>query len=114
MSKAEVMLIMILFHDSDYRCLKHFYLEKVRKHLRHLFPELVSYNRFVELKREIAIPLALFIKKVLLGKCTGISFVDSTPLRICRNRRIHIHKVFRGIAQRGRCPWAGPSGESCT
>ena len=28
MSKAEVMLIMILFHDSGYRCLKHFYQEK--------------------------------------------------------------------------------------
>ena len=28
MSKAEVMLIMILFHDSSYRCFKHFYLEK--------------------------------------------------------------------------------------
>ena len=71
MSKAEIMLIMILFHDSGYRCLKHFYLEKV--------------------------------KKVLLGKCTGISFVDSTPLRVCRNQRIHIHKVFKGIAQRGKC-----------
>ena len=94
---------MILFHDSGYRCLKHFYLEKVCKHLRHLFPKVVSYNRFVELEKEVAIPLALFIKKVLLGKCTGISFVDSTPLRVCRNQRIHIHKVFRGIAQRGKC-----------
>ena len=103
MSKAEIMLIMILFHDSGYRCLKHFYLEKVCKHLRHLFPKVVSYNRFVELEKEATIPLALFIKKVLLGKCTGISFVDSTPLRVCRNQRIHIHKVFRGIAQRGKC-----------
>ena len=33
----------------------------------------------------MAIPLALFIKKILLGKCTGISFVDSTPLRVCKN-----------------------------
>lgn len=50
--------------------------------MRHLFPKVVSYNRFVELEKEVAIPLALFIKKVLLGKCTGISFVDSTPLNI--------------------------------
>ena len=103
MSKAEVMLIMILFHDSGYRCLKHFYLDKVCRHLRHLFPKVVSYNSFVELEREVAIPLALFIKKVLLGKCTGVSFVDRTPLRVCRNQRIHIHKVFKGIAQRGKC-----------
>ena len=97
------MLIMVLFHDSGYRCLKHFYLEKVCKHLRGLFPKVVSYNRFVELERDVAIPLALFIKKVLLGRCTGISFVDSTPLRVCRNQRIHIHKTFKGIAQRGKC-----------
>lgn len=103
MSKAEIMLIMILFHDSGYRCLKHFYLEKVCKHMGHLFPQVVSYNRFVELEKEIAIPLALFIKKVLLGKCTRISFVDSTPLRVCRNQRIHIHKTFKGIAMRGKC-----------
>lgn len=103
MSKSEIMLIIILFHDSGYRCLKHFYVEKVCKHLRHLFPKVVSYNRFVELEKQVAVPLALFIKKVLLGKCTGISFVDSTPLRVCRKQRIHIHKVFKGIAQRGKC-----------
>ena len=97
------MLIMILFHDSGYRYFKHFYLEKVCKRLRHLFPKIVSYNRIVELEREVVIPLALFIKKVLLGKCTGISFVDSAPLRVCKNQRIHIHKVFKGIAQRGKC-----------
>ena len=58
MSKAEIMLIMILFHDSNYRCLKHFYQERVCKHLRHLFPKVVSYNRFVELEREVAVPVA--------------------------------------------------------
>lgn len=25
-------------------------------------------------------------------------------MRVCRNQRIHIHKVFKGIAQRGKCP----------
>ena len=95
MSKAEIMVIVILFHSSGFRCLKHFYKEYVCVHLRHLFPNVVSYNRFVELQKTIAIPLAIFIKKVLLGKCTGISFVDSTPLRVCRTQRIHIHKTFK-------------------
>ena len=103
MSKAEVMLIKILFHDSGYRCFKHFYLEKVCKQFRHLFSKVVSYNRIVELERDVAVPLTLFIEKVLLGKCTDISFVDSTPLRVCKNQRIHIHKLFKGIAQRGKC-----------
>ena len=60
LSKAEVMLIIILFHDSGYRCFKHFYLEKVCKQLRHLFPKVVSYNRIVELERDVALPLTLF------------------------------------------------------
>ena len=103
LSVPEVMTIMILFHNSGYRCLKHFYLNEVCVNLRHLFPKTVSYNRFVELQKDAALPLAIFIKKVLLGKCTGISFVDSTPLRVCRNQRIHIHKTFKGIAARGKC-----------
>ena len=37
------------------------------------------------MERDVIIPLTLFIKKVLLGKCTGISFVASTPLRVCKN-----------------------------
>ena len=56
MSKAEVMLIMILFHTSGYRCFKHFYLEKVCKHLRHLFPKEPCIN----LQRTIDTQLALF------------------------------------------------------
>lgn len=47
--------------------------------------------------------LWLCSSRSFLGKCTRISFVDSTPLRVCRNQWIHIHKVFKGIAQRGKC-----------
>ena len=67
MSKAEIMVIVILFHSSGFRCLRHFYQEYVCVHLRHLFPNVVSYNRFVELKKNISIPLAIFIKEVLWG-----------------------------------------------
>ena len=64
MSKAEVMLIIIiLFHDSGYRCLKHFYVEKVCKYLRHLFPNVVSYNRFVELQKDVVIPLTYSLRR---------------------------------------------------
>ena len=37
-----------------------------------LFPVLSSYSRFVELEKEVALCLALVVKGVLLGKCTGI------------------------------------------
>ena len=80
MSKAEIMLIMILFPDSGYHRLKHFYQEKICKQIRDLFPKVVSYNCFVELEKDVAIPLAMFIKMMLLGKCTGISFSGNEPL----------------------------------
>ena len=99
MNDAEIMVILILFHSGGFRCFKHYYNEYVCKHLTHLFPRLVSYNRFVELEKDILLPLTIFIKQVLLGTCTGISFVDSTPLRVCRNQRILVHDItgFRGI-----------------
>lgn len=50
---GEIMLIMILFHDSGYCCLKHFYQEKICIYMRHLFPKVVSYNRFVKLEKEV-------------------------------------------------------------
>lgn len=100
MSKAESL---ILFHDSGYRALKYFYLEKVCNICIISSQRLFLNNRFVEYEKEIAISLALFIKKVILGKCTGISFVDSTRLLIYKNQRIHIHKTFKGIAQGGKC-----------
>lgn len=103
MNDAEIMVILILFHSGGFRCFKHYYNEYVCKHLTHLFPRVVSYNRFVELEKDILLPLTIFIKQVLLGTCTGISFVDSTPLRVCRNQRILIHKTFEGLATRGKC-----------
>ena len=53
MNDAEVMVILILFHSGGFRCFKHYYKEYVCKHLRGLFPRCVSYNRFVELEKEI-------------------------------------------------------------
>ena len=67
------------------------------------FSRLESYNRFVELEKDILLALTIFIKQVLLGTCTGISFVDSTPLRVCCNQRIQIHKTFEGLVTRGKC-----------
>ena len=100
---SEVMTIQVLFHLSGYRNFKTFYTGYVWVHLGSYFPDLVSYNRMVELKRDSLIPLAIYLKTHGVGPCTGISFIDSTPIRVCNNRRIHSHKVFEGLAQRGQC-----------
>ncbi|MDD7884561.1 IS982 family transposase [Flavivirga sp. 57AJ16] len=46
--------------------------------------------------------MALYIKTCCLGRCTGISFIDSPPIRACKNKRIKQHKVFDGIATTGK------------
>ena len=90
MCDSEVMTILILFHKSGYRCLKHYYLNHIctDAEMRKRFPKTVSYNRFVELQKVAVLKLIAFVKLVLMGKCTGISIIDSTPLRVCRNQRI--------------------------
>ena len=98
MSDSEVMTILILFHNSGYRSLKHFYLDHVCMHMRHLFPKTVSYDRFVELEKLAVLKLAVMVKTILMGKCNSISFIDSTPLRVCKNQRILQYKAFKGIA----------------
>ena len=102
LSTSEVMTIMILFQLSGVRCFKWFYKQYVTKHLSEEFPQLVSYNRFVELQKKVVLHMALFAKTSCLGDCTGISFVDSTPIRVCKNKRIFNHKVFKNIATRGK------------
>ncbi|KNY25669.1 IS982 family transposase [Pseudobacteroides cellulosolvens] len=102
MTLSEVMTITIYFHHSSYRNFKHYYKEFVCKRLNGYFPSLVSYTRFVELMQQALIPLILYTQKYRLGKTTGISFIDSTTLDVCDNRRIHSHKVFKEIAQRGK------------
>ncbi len=42
------------------------------------------------------------MKTCCLGTCTGISFIDSTPIRACKNKRIKQNKVFKGIASTGK------------
>jgi hypothetical protein len=99
---SEIMTILILFHQSHYRHFKAFYSEYVLVHLRSEFPGLVSYTRFVEFMPSALLPLYAFLRLKCLGNCTGISFIDSTSLDVCLNQRISSHKVFAGLAQRGK------------
>lgn len=87
-SDAEIIVILILVHSSGFHYFKHYYKEYVYKHLKLLFPRLAPYNRFVELEKEVLFLLSIFIKKVLLVICAGISFVDYTTLRTCLNNFI--------------------------
>ena len=80
MHLSEIMTILILFHASNYRTFKHFYLDYVRQHLRGEFPRLLSYNRFVERIPQAFAALVCYLK-TRMAPCSGISFIDSIPAR---------------------------------
>ena len=101
MCLGEVMTILVLFHGSNYRTFKHFYREHVCTHLRGEFPALLSYNRFVERIPQAFAALACYLQQ-RMAPCSGVSFIDSTPLRVCHNMRINSHKVMAGLAKRGK------------
>ncbi len=102
---SEIMTIAILFQQSHYRTFKAFYTEHVtehvQRHLRSEFPHLVSYSRFVELLPRVVVPLIVY-RPTQLGACTGLSFIDSTALAVCKNPQIQQHKVFALDAARGK------------
>ena len=91
LSLSEIMTITVYFHASYYRDFKHYYTEYVAVHLRHYFPDLVSYSRFVDLMPRALGPLCTYLH-TRKGRCTGITFVDSTPLAVCHNKRIGRHQ----------------------
>lgn len=99
--ESEIITLMILFHMSHYRTFKDFYYQCALRTLRPYFPKLVSYTRFVELQSTVVIPFASFLMQCS-GTETGVYIVDSTPIKVCHNRRIKRHRVFKEIAQRGK------------
>lgn len=101
MSTSEIICILVLFHLSHYRTLKHFYRECVLLDLRHAFPRALSYNRFVELEKSVFVPLGAYLI-TKLGQRTNYYYIDATKLAVCHNKRIFQHRVFKDIAQRGK------------
>ena len=65
------------------------------------FPTRLRYQRFIELMPTRLLPLVAYLH-TQLGRCTGISFIDSTKLAVCHTARIHQHRVFEGRAAHGK------------
>jgi transposase len=101
LSLSELMTLTILFHQLRFRQFKSFYLGYVCRYLRAEFPNLPSYPRCIELLPRCAAPLAAWFEP-LKGHGDGISIADATALAVCDNKRIARHKVFKGIAARGK------------
>ena len=96
------MTILICFHFNSFRNFQHYYMFYVRGHLSDLFPDQLSYNRFLELEARVSVEMMMFLQICCFGRCTGISFIDSTCIPACHNKRIKRNRVFHDYATVGK------------
>jgi len=101
LADSEIMTLLVLYHSSRFKNFKTFYNGIVRGPLRAYFPGAPCYERFVTLTKRVWVLLAFFLAR-RMGHKTDIYYIDSTPLPVCHNRRIAKHKVFAGLAARGK------------
>ena len=101
LSPAEVMTIIIHFHQSHYRDFKNYYLNYVCRQLKPYFPELLCCTHFLALMPSVVVPMCSYLT-AKLGKPTGIQFVDSSKIEVCHIIRAKRNEVLEGIAEHGK------------
>jgi hypothetical protein len=101
MSLSEMLTIMVIFHVSPCKVFKYFYAHYLSCAHKQDFPNLISYNRFVQLMPRLFVPFCILLQS-LFGEETGIYIADPTALPVCHNKRINRNRVFKGMAERGK------------
>lgn len=92
LSLAEILTILIAYHQSGMSCFKYFYIHSFRLH-QQLFPGIVHYARFVKLIKR-AFPALVCLLKSLEGEITEYLFIDSTPMPVCHNLLKHSQRLL--------------------
>lgn len=99
---SEIMSIIILFHNSPAKNFKFFYTSYLLLY-KSEFPNLPSYNRFIELQQRCLGHFhALLMILCAMTRQTGLAYVDSTCIPVCHNKRTSRHKLFKGLAALGK------------
>ena len=102
MSDSEMMTILMMYHFGGFDNFKFYYLHYICIHLKKDFPNALSYSRFIQLEHRLFIPMMFLLNTVCFGRCTGITFIDSTKIAICHNKRIYRNSVFQDVAKMGK------------
>lgn len=97
---SEILTIIIMYHRSPFDCFKYYYQYIYFNH-RHDFRIMPCYERFVALMKQ-ALPVLCYLFGCIKGEITGIQFIDSTTLEVCKTPRAKRHKVFAGLAKKGK------------
>lgn len=63
LSESEIMMILVHYHQAGYRTFKGYYQRPVAVFLKGYFPQLPSYQRFIELMPRVLLLLTLFMQQ---------------------------------------------------
>lgn len=100
MSPSEIMTILIAFHMSNHRISRASIWVSLECTTVRISGAPQLYP-FLGVMSSVMVPLCSYFTS-LRGKPTGIEFIDSTSIKVCHNIRIPRHKVFDGVARRGK------------
>ena len=104
LTPSEIILILLMFPNSNYKYFKWFYIEKVCGNYNSYFKQLPSYNRFLELIPRVLLVMLRFLQYTMyiFRKRSSIEYIDSTKMQVCHNKRTNNHKIFDGLATIGK------------
>ena len=97
---SEILTIYLAFYGSCFAHFKAFY-GYMQMHHRSAFPKMVTYERFTALIERIFEPM-VYLLNCILDNTSDIAYIDSTPIRVCGNKRTSMHKVFEKLAKLGK------------
>jgi hypothetical protein len=101
--RSEAMTILVYYHHSGYKCFQYYYERLVLGLMKSYFPKVPTYKYFLKLIPRCFDLIFLYATYQSQNtQRTGIYYVDSKRLPVCHNKRIHSHRVFKDIAQRGK------------
>jgi len=102
MCESEIITIVIFYHLSGFKCFKYYYRCIVCGPLKPYFPNTYSYPYFVAMMKRVNFHLFAFLSFCRVASMGQGNYIDATKLVVCHNKRIPSHKVFQGIAKRGK------------
>ena len=105
LSMSELVLILILFPHSEFKCFKWYYINKICNEYKSYFRDLPSYNRFIELMPKGILVLSRLLNYLMYTfrkQSVGLNYIDSTRIPVCHNKRTKSHKVFASVAEIGK------------
>ena len=56
----------------------------------------------------------MFLQICCFDRCTGISFIDSTSIPVCHNKRIYRNKILGIMLPETKAHWVGILDLNCT